>query len=404
LSRHDGPAAGTDRWRVFRRIRPSYLILLAAVPFVIWLFWGSPDYRAAVEFILPGIGTTVIVTVFAYVIAAILGLGIAGLLLMKQGKRTLAAFIITALLFSAGGLFFLVQPNDHYVLAGQPEGLVAIIRGTPQGLSRQIQAGTYGGGAEAARSVRAVVSAEDALTRLADGVVTAAFLPADLAPPELPVLWEASFLPAAQQNPALGLLVLAVITALLTFAGWQSGSHPLAIFAELYVDMIRGIPMLVIILYIGFPIQGALRDLTGGVIEPDRLTRGIIAISLGYAAYMAEIFRAGIQAVPAGQVEAARSLGLNGWQTALHVIMPQALKIVIPPLGNEFIAMLKDTSLLSLLSLREVTQRTREFTSRTFEYFPGYNTVAILYIGLTLAAASALKFIERRTGRGEQPT
>jgi polar amino acid transport system permease protein len=403
LNSNEGTAGDAGRWRILRRIRPSYLILLAAVPFVIYLFWGVSDYRAALQFIAPGIGTTVIVTVFSYIIAAILGLGIAGLLLMKQGRRALAAFMILSLLFSAGALFFFTRPKTTYVLVGQPEGLVAIMRGTPQGLSRQIQAGTYGGGDAPARSIRAVLSGEDAAQRLAEGVVTGAFLPVELAPPGLPVLWEMRFLPAAQQNPALGLIVLALITALLTFAGWQSGKHPLAIFAELYVDMIRGIPMLVIILYIGFPIQGALRDLTGGLIEPDRLTRGIIAISLGYAAYMAEIFRAGIQAVPAGQVEAARSLGLNGWQTALHVVMPQALRIVIPPLGNEFIAMLKDTSLLSLLSLREVTQRTREFTSRTFEYFPGYNTVAILYIGLTLAAASALKFVERRTGRGERP-
>jgi polar amino acid transport system permease protein len=394
--------AGTDRWRIFRRVRPSYLILLAAAPFVIYLFWGVSDYRAAVEFIAPGLGTTVIVTVFSYIIAAILGLGIAALLLLKTGKRTLLSFVVLSLLLSAGSIFFFTRTQVTYSLAGEPEGLVAIIRGTPQGLSRQLQAGNYGDGDAPARSVRAVVSAEDALQRLADGVVTAAFLPADLVPPGVPVLWTARFLPAEQQNPAIGLTVLAFLTALLAFAGWQSAKHPLAIAAELYVDMIRGIPMLVIILYIGFPIQGALRDLTGGLIEPDRLTRGIIAISLGYAAYMAEIFRAGIQAIPAGQTEAARSLGLNGWQTALHVIMPQALRIVIPPLGNEFIAMLKDTSLLSLLSLREVTQRTREFTSRTFEYFPGYNTVAILYIGLTLAAASVLKFVERRTGQSDR--
>lgn len=393
-------AAGKKGW--LGRIRPSYLILLAAVPFVIYLFFAVPDYKDALAFIAPGLGTTIIVTVFAYIIAAILGLGIAGLLLLKRGQRTLGIFSAVSLVLSVGSLYFFLQPKVDYALVGEPEGLVAIIRGTPQGLSRMIQAGTYPDSKAPPRSVRAVLSGEDAVTRIDEGIVTAAFLPRELAPAGAPVLWETSFLPASEQNPAIGFTVLAFIMALLTFAGWQSGNHPLAIFAELYVDMIRGIPMLVIILYIGFPVQGALRDLTGGFIEPDRLTRGIIAISLGYAAYMAEIFRAGIQAVPVGQVEAARSLGLSGWQTALHIVMPQALRIVIPPLGNEFIAMLKDTSLLSLLSLREVTQRTREFTSRTFEYFPGYNTVAILYIGLTLAAASVLKFIERRSGQSER--
>src|SRR5690625_4399584 len=154
-------------------------------------------------------------------------------------------------------------------------------------------------------------------------------MPREQAPPDLEVLWEASFLPRQYNMPAMFFMVFAAVLGVLIFAGWQSGRHPLAIFAELYVDMIRGIPMLVIILYIGFPVQGAIRDLSGGAIEPDRLTRGVMAIALGYAAYMAEIFRAGIQAIPRGQIEAARSLGLNGLQTARFVILPQALRIVI---------------------------------------------------------------------------
>jgi len=130
------------------------------------------------------------------------------------------------------------------------------------------------------------------------------------------------------------------------------------------------------------------------------VTRGIVGISLGYAAYMAEIFRAGIQAIPRGQVEAARSLGLSGWQTARFVVLPQALRIVIPPLGNEFIAMLKDTSLLSVLSVRDITQRAREFQAATFQVFPPFNTVAVLYIVLTLAASSLVKWIERHSSAG----
>lgn len=387
---------------MLRSIRPSYLVLLAAVPFVILLFAGSDDYMEALEFILPGIGTTLLVTVLAYIAAGILGLALAGILLLKAGPRTTRNFGIVWLVLALGAVWFFTRPQVEYVLVGEAEGLVAIIQGTPQQLSERIQQGAWTEEGAPARSIRAVTDPVAALQRLTDGIVTAAFMPAELAPAGVPVLWQTSFLPRHHNMPAMFLLVLAAILGVLIFAGWQSGKHPLAIFAELYVDMIRGIPMLVIILYIGFPVQGALRDLSGGVIEPDRLTRGVIAIALGYAAYMAEIFRAGIQAVPPGQIEAARSLGLNGPQTARFVILPQALRIVIPPLGNEFIAMLKDTSLLSLLSLREVTQRGREFTSRTFEYFPGYNTVAIIYIGLTLAAASLLKYVERRGARSER--
>jgi polar amino acid transport system permease protein len=390
---------GTERWRLLARVRPSYLLLLLAIPFTIYLFATVEDYRAAIGFIAPGLWTTVRVTVIAYLVAAVLGLGLAGLLLMKAGSRTLPLFFLLALLLAAAGAFYLTRPKVEYVLVGEQEGLVAIIRATPSNLSQQIQRGRYAEEAEP-RNIRAVVSAEAGLQRLESGVVGAAFLPAELAPADLPVLWRTSFLPPESQRPGIALAVLAVIVLVLAFAGWQSGNHPLAIFAELYVDTIRGIPMLVIILYIGFPIQGAIREVSGGMLEPSRLTRGIVAIALGYAAYLAEVFRAGIQAIPRGQIEAARSLGLGGWQTARFVVLPQALRIVIPPLGNEFIAMLKDTSLLSLLSLREITQRTREFAADTFEYFPAFNTVAVLYIGLTLAASSLLKSIERRA---EQP-
>jgi len=190
--------------------------------------------------------------------------------------------------------------------------------------------------------------------------------------------------------------VFGAFAGALAVAAYSSGHHPLRIVSELYVDLMRGIPMLVVILYVGFPLQGAIREATGGFIDMSRVTRGIVGISLGYAAYMAEIFRAGIEAVSSGQIEASRSLGLSNWQTARHVVLPQALRIVVPPLGNEFIAMLKDTSLLSVLSVRDITQRAREFQASTFEVFPPFNTVAVMYIVLTLMASSLAKTAERR--------
>ena len=99
---------------------------------------------------------------------------------------------------------------------------------------------------------------------------------------------------------------------------------------------------------------------------------------------------------PRSQIEAARSLGLSTWQLARLVVLPQALRIVIPPLGNEFIAMLKDTSLLSILSVRDMTQRMREFQSASFLPFAPFNSAALLYVCLTLAAASLIGFIERK--------
>ncbi|MEC8236171.1 MAG: ABC transporter permease subunit, partial [SAR324 cluster bacterium] len=116
---------------------------------------------------------------------------------------------------------------------------------------------------------------------------------------------------------------------------------------------------------------------------------------------MAEIFRAGIEAIPKGQIEAARTMGLREWMIVRLVILPQAIKIITPALGNEFIAMLKDTALLSVLSIRDVTMRMREFQAATFLAFTPFNTAALLYVALTLAASSVLKTLERRQKVGE---
>ncbi len=387
--------------KLFGKITPSYLILLSALPFVIYLFVSSEDYLQALKFIAPGISTTIIVAVLAYIVASILGLILASLLILKLNERTLLWFSLAAILMATLSVFFFSRPKLDYSLVGETSGRVAIVKGTPARLSDAIKAGSFVSDTEepTTRPVRGVDSVAIAFERLEAGIVTAVFVPTEQAPADLPLLWRVSFLPDAARNPAMGLAVFAVITLLLSFAGWQSNHHPLAIFAELYVDMMRGIPMLVIILYVGFPLQGAIRDATGGLINMSLLTRGVVGISLGYAAYMAEIFRAGIEAIPRGQVEASRSLGLSGWQTARFIVLPQALRIVIPPLGNEFIAMLKDTSLLSVISVRDITQRTREFSASTFQVFSPFNTVAILYIALTLAASSMVKWLERRQKR-----
>jgi polar amino acid transport system permease protein len=388
-----------------KRLRPSQLILLSVLPFVIYLFVSSVGYQSAMRFILPGIGTTILVAILAYLASSILGITLAGLLLLQLGEKTLRNFLIAGLVLSLASIFFFTRPMQDYTLVGSLEGRVAIINGTPDRVADQIKARSFLENVDPGESqvqVRGVSDVATALSRLQEGTVTAVFVPTAEAPADLPRLWQTTFLSDSARNPALLLLTFGIFLLLLTFGGWNSGHHPLAVFAELYVDLMRGIPMLVIILYVGFPIIGAIRDATGGVIDIPLLVRGVVGISLGYAAYMAEIFRAGIQAIPRGQYEASRSLGLTGWQTARFIILPQALKIVIPPLGNEFIAMVKDTSLLSVLSVRDITQRAREFSSATFQTFPPFNTVAILYVILTLAASSLVKFVERRTDTGKR--
>ncbi len=381
-----------------RRMRPSYIVLLALLPLVVYLFVSDIDYRAALKFLLPGLQYTITVTILGYALAATLGLIFALLLLLGPGERTSRNYaVLAAVALAVGGSFFLFTPDTHLVLAGEAEGRVAIVRGTPGRVIEQIQDGTYQEGA-AERRFLSALDTEASLGYLEEGRVTAVLLPPDQVPAGLPELWRFSFLPDSARNPGLLAIGLGIALGLLAFAGWQTGNHPLAVFAELYVDLVRGVPMLVVILFIGFVIPGALRDLTGGrIVIRDDLLRGVLAIAIGYAAYMAEIFRAGIEAIPKGQLEAARSVGLTAGQTARFVVLPQAVRIVLPPLGNEFIAMLKDTALLSVIGVGDVTQKARELGAATLNLFPPYNSAAVLYIALTLAASSLLKSLERRT-------
>jgi polar amino acid transport system permease protein len=377
-------------------VRPSNIVLVALLPLVVWLFASNDNYQSALRFLLPGLRYTLSVTLLGYVLAAVLGLALALLLLLKPGKRALPAILGVGGAGLVLGAALFLAPKTELVLAGSEEGRVAIVRGTPARVASEVQDGSYADGALGRRFLSAIDGAT-ALQFLQEGRVTAVLLPPDQVPADLPELWRFTFLPDSARNPAMLAIGLGLACLLLGFAGWQTGHHPLSVFAELYVDLIRGVPMLVVILFIGFVIPGALRDLTGGRIAiRDDLLRGVLAIAIGYAAYMAEIFRAGIEAIPRGQVEAARSLGLTASQTARYVTLPQAVRIVLPPLGNEFIAMLKDTALLSVIGVGDVTQMAREYGAATLNLFPPYNSAAVVYIVLTLAASSLLKSLERR--------
>jgi His/Glu/Gln/Arg/opine family amino acid ABC transporter permease subunit len=166
--------------------------------------------------------------------------------------------------------------------------------------------------------------------------------------------------------------------------------------ATLYVEVMRGLPQLVILLYAGFVISPAIRDATNRVITFSDLQEGVIGLAIGYGAYESEVFRAGIESIHRGQMEAARSLGMSYMQAMRHVILPQAIRRILPPLGNDFIALLKDSSLIAVLALPDLLQMGRLFVSRTFRAFEGYNTVAVLYLAMTLCLSFLVRMIERR--------
>lgn len=344
-----------------------------------------------------GLATTIRAAIAAYILAAILGLAWVGLLKLRYTRQSLFVFTAMTLVFAALSTWFLMQPRDTYVLAGTLEGKIGIVTNTPSGLISAVRFGQYEGGPTTETPVRTFVSPELAIEAIGKKEdVSGALLPAASVPADWPRLWQVEALNDRERAAGITFAVIAIATGLLTFGGFLHRRHPLSVGSEFIVDTIRGIPMLVIVLYVGLPLSGALKDVTAGFFDPPNLVRGIVAMAIAYSAYLAEIFRSGINAIPAGQIEAAGSLGLNRWQTARLVILPQAFRIVIPPLGNELIAILKDTSLLSILSIRDITQRMREFQSASFLPFAPYNSAAILYILLTLAAASLISLIEKK--------
>jgi polar amino acid transport system permease protein len=204
---------------------------------------------------------------------------------------------------------------------------------------------------------------------------------------------------------------LAATLGMIVALGRISRFRVLREVATFYVEIVRGIPVLVLLFYVAFvgaphlvaawnfvfawPIEAELLPpLT--VRNFDMTWRAIFALMVSYSAYLAEIFRAGIEAVPKGHVEAASSLGLTRWQGFRLVILPQAIRIVLPPLGNDFIAMIKDSALVSALGVQDITQLGKVYSASTFLFFETYNVVAFLYLVMTLSLSLLVRGLERR--------
>ena len=199
--------------------------------------------------------------------------------------------------------------------------------------------------------------------------------------------------------------ILAFILGLVTGLGRLSRFVVFRNLARTYVEFIRGIPMLVLIFTIALVIVPQVSEAVGRPNSVSPEWRAIWALALIYGGYMAEIFRGGIQAIPKGQMEAGRSLGMSRGQTMRSIVLPQALRIIVPPLGNDFIAILKDTSLLSVLGILEITQLARQYASSTFKFREGYLVTSFIYLLLTVGLSLLLAGFEywlNRDRRGER--
>ena len=189
-------------------------------------------------------------------------------------------------------------------------------------------------------------------------------------------------------------ILLSVMIGLLAGLGRISRITILNRIATVYVEVVRGIPLLVQLFYIYYAL--------GKLVQVPRLTSAVIAMAFCYGAYMGEIFRAGILSIPKGQMEASLALGLTRAQAMRKVILPQTVKVILPPIGNEFIALLKDSSLVSILAVSDLLRRGREYASTSFMYFESYTMVALVYLIITLFLSRIVAMMEERLGRNEK--
>jgi polar amino acid transport system permease protein len=207
---------------------------------------------------------------------------------------------------------------------------------------------------------------------------------------------------------------LAAALGLLVALGRVSRFRLLREVTTFYVEILRGIPVLVLLFYVAFVgAPGIVRlwnwafgwPIDAGILPPltvrdfDLTWRAIFALTISYSAYLAEIFRAGIEAVPKGHLEAAWSLGLSRPATFRFIVLPQAIRVVLPPLGNDFVAMIKDSALVSALGVQDITQLGKVYSASTFLFFETYNVVAFLYLVMTLSLSLLVRALETRLKR-----
>jgi polar amino acid transport system permease protein len=198
--------------------------------------------------------------------------------------------------------------------------------------------------------------------------------------------------------------ILMLFVGMLGGLGRVSTNKIIHLITTLYVELVRGIPLLVQLIWWYFAFPVIIKQIGTWIhfspfanYQANAILLAIFGFVFCYGAYMSEIFRAGIQSIPKGQMEAARSLGMSYFQAMRHVVLPQAIRVILPPVGNEFIALLKDSSLVSAVALADLTRRGREFMAANFNPLQVWTMVALLYLVMTLFSARIVNYIERRT-------
>jgi polar amino acid transport system permease protein len=184
-----------------------------------------------------------------------------------------------------------------------------------------------------------------------------------------------------------------------------SGSLVARQVARFYIEIVRGIPILVLLLYVAFVLAPGLVALWNWIGLPEARTRdfpllwrAVLALVIAYSSFIAEVFRAGLQSVDKGQIEAAKALGLKRVHIFRHIVLPQAIRTILPPLGNDLVAMVKDSSLVSVVGVMDIAQLGKLTAAGNFRYFETYNVVTLIYLTMTILLSLGLRRLERRLG------
>lgn len=209
---------------------------------------------------------------------------------------------------------------------------------------------------------------------------------------------------------------IAIVIGLIAGLGRTSTNPLIYNLASFYVEIVRGIPILVLLLYVAF--VGVPLMMTGlnnlgeslGNVWLSTLTprnfpnewRVVLALGFAYGSFEAENFRGGIQSIDKGQVEAARALGMNYFQTMFYIVLPQAIRRILPTLGNDFVSMLKDSSLVSVLGVEDITQLAKLYASSSFVFFQSYSVLAFMYLTMTILLSRGVRWMEQRLSQGRR--
>ena len=209
---------------------------------------------------------------------------------------------------------------------------------------------------------------------------------------------------------------IAIVIGLIAGLGRTSTNPFIYNLASFYVEIVRGIPILVLLLYVAF--VGVPLMMTGlnnlgeslGNVWLSTLTprnfpnewRVVLALGFAYGSFEAENFRGGIQSIDKGQVEAARALGMNYFQTMFYIVLPQAIRRILPTLGNDFVSMLKDSSLVSVLGVEDITQLAKLYASSSFVFFQSYSVLAFMYLTMTILLSRGVRWMEQRLSQGRR--